>query len=411
MNIFLIVTSLFALSTAFSYINARWIKLPGVIGVMLLSIITTLATIIAGQFFPKFTAFLVNLTASIDFSDTVLDILLGFLLFATALHFDFNKLRDSFKGILFISTVGVVLSTLLFAGMLFYVLQLINIPIPFIFCLLFGALIAPTDAVAVSALLKKTKMPKRLETIISGESLFNDGIGIVLFVSFLEVIEIPGTEWSFSNAGLLFAQEVFGGLLLGGFLGWFAIRMMRRIIDFQTIVLISLTLVMAISVIGSQLHVSIPLAVVAAGLLVGNRAFAKNATDSINDHLGIIWKLIDDLLNIILFVLLGLQMLSVTFTADHFVIGFIAVVILLLARALSITLPIIFVKRTLKMPYSSVFILTWGGLRGGISIALALSIPDSPYRELILAASFFIVIFSVIIQGLTLNKVVDKLIK
>ncbi|WP_407428790.1 cation:proton antiporter [Arcticibacter sp.] len=409
MSLFIIVTSLFTLSTVLSFINARWIKLPGVIGVMLLSILTTLVTVVAGQIIPNFSSFINNLANAIDFSDTLLEVLLGFLLFSTALQFDINRLKAYLSRILIISTVGVLLSTLIFAGMLYYVLEMINLTIPFIFCLLFGALIAPTDAVAVSALLKETRMPKRLETIISGESLFNDGIGIVLFISFLRLIEIPERGFSLTDVAMLFAREVFGGLLIGVLLGWIATRMIRSIVDFQTIVLITLTLVMCISVIGGILFVSIPLAVVAAGLLVRNRAFI-NTKDHVNKYLQLFWKLVDDLLNIILFVLLGLQMGAVSFSVSHFIIGAIAVVLLLVARALSITLPIIFLKRTLKMQYNSIFILTWAGLRGAISIALALSIPATPFRETLLAAAFFIVVFSVLVQGLTLNSVVNKLV-
>jgi CPA1 family monovalent cation:H+ antiporter len=263
----------------------------------------------------------------------------------------------------------------------------------------------------VAALLTKSKMPERLRTIITGESLFNDGIGIVLFISFSEIASIPDKTFAWGALGQLFAQEVFGGLILGLILGWFAYCMMRSIEDFQTIVLISFTLVMCISVVGSLIHVSIPLAVVAAGLLVGSHPFRKKtASVALSDYLEKIWKLTDDVLNTILFVLIGLQMVAVTFSLDYLWVGLIAIVSMLLARAASIVLPIVFLRRTLNVQYNSVVILTWGGLRGGISVALALSLPPSPYRELILTASFIIVIFSVVIQGLTLNKVVDKVI-
>lgn len=410
MDFFIVVTILFAISSLFSYINERWIKLPGVIGVMVLAIITSLFTLFAGKSFPTFSNFIFKLSHSIDFSKTLLDVMLGFLLFASALHFDIGKLKENFRGVLIISTVGVLLSTLLFAGMLFNITGWLHINIPFIFCLLFGALVSPTDAVAVSALLKNSKMPPRLETIISGESLFNDGIGLVLFVSFLEIADTPGKAFSFNAAIQLFAQEVFGGLLLGGLLGWLTYQMMRKIEDFQTIVLLSITLVMGISVLAGLLYVSIPLAVVAAGLLIGSRSFSKDNNHQTNEYLEKVWKLMDGLLNTILFVLIGLQMVSVSITINYLMVSVAAVVILLIARALSIILPVIFLRRSLRLQYNSIFILTWGGLRGGISVALALSLPNSPYRKIILAGSFFIVVFSVIIQGLTLNKVVNKLI-
>jgi len=410
MNFFTIITSLFAISSLFSYINARWIKLPGVIGVMLLAIFSALITVFAGKMFPDFTELIKDLTASIDFSSTLLDILLGFLLFASALHFDIKKLRSNLSGVVIISTVGVLLSTLIFAGIFYYAVALAGFDVPIIYCLVFGALVSPTDAVAVAALLKKTKMPDRLETIINGESLFNDGIGIVLFITFVGLAATPGTHFSWQHTSLLFAREVFGGLLLGLAFAWIALRMIRAIGDFQTIVMISLTLVMLISLVGSLLHVSIPLAVVAAGLMIGSSPLSKNADTKHSDYLQGIWQLLDELLNTILFVLIGLQMVTISFTSAHFIAGGLAIVILLIARLLSIVLPIYLLGRSLNIKYNSILILTWGGLRGGISVALALSLPLSPYRELILTASFCIVVFSIIVQGLTLNKVVNKLV-
>ena len=410
MNFFAVITTLLTISAVFSYINARWIKLPGVIGVMLLAIAAALITVFAGKVLPDFTRLITELSASIDFSSTLLDILLGFLLFASALHFDVKKLRSNLKGVLVISTVGVLLSTLIFAALLFYALGYVGHDIPFIYCLVFGALVSPTDAVAVAALLKNTRMPSRLETIINGESLFNDGIGIVLFITFVGLAAAPDSHFSLSHTSLLFAQEVFGGLLLGLVLGAIAYRMMRAIQEFQTILMISLSLVLIISLVGSMLHVSIPLAVVAAGLLIGSKPFSDNAESKLDEYLQGIWGLLDELLNTVLFVLIGLQLVMVSFSLDYFVAGAFAIVILLIARMLSIVLPIAFLRRSLRIEYNSVGILTWGGLRGGISVALALSLPPSPYRELILTASFCVVVFSIFVQGLTLNKVVGRLL-
>lgn len=410
MDLFVLLTSLFAIGSLFSYINARWIKLPGVIGVMVLSIVAAILTLVAGKSLPTFTHFILELSGSIDFSKALLDIMLGFLLFASALHFDINKLKENLRGVLMISTVGVLLSTLIFGGLLFYISGWIGMPIPLIYCMVFGALISPTDAVAVAALLKKSRMPKRLETIISGESLFNDGIGLVLFITCLEIAESPGKGFSLPDAIALFSQEVFGGLAFGIVMGWIAYRMIRSIDDFQTIVMISITLVMGISVIGGLLHVSIPLAVVAAGLLVGSRSFSKDPSHNSEEYLNRVWGLIDELLNTILFVLIGLQMVLIPFSVSHVLIGLFAIVILLTARMMSIFLPVFLLRRSLRLQYNSIFILTWGGLRGGISVALALSLPNSPYREAILAGCFFVVVFSIVCQGLTLNKLVDKLL-
>ncbi|MBE9585916.1 sodium:proton antiporter [Mucilaginibacter sp. JRF] len=410
MNLIIIITSLVTISTLFSYINARWIKLPGVIGVMLLSIVAALFTVIAGSVTPRLTHLIFELTHSIDFSKTLLDVMLGFLLFASALHIDVNKLRENLRGVLIISTIGVILSTLIFAGILFEVLGLIGLHVPFMYCLVFGALISPTDAVAVAALLTRSKMPDRLKTIISGESLFNDGIGLVLFVSFSEVASIPDKFFSFSEAARLFALEVFGGVVLGAVLGFLAYRMMRAITDFQTIVMISVSLVLGISALAGILHVSAPLAVVVAGLLIGSHCFNRHEAISQEQYLEKVWSLMDELLNTILFVLIGLQLVSLNVSTTYLLVGCMAIVILLIARALSIALPVIVLRRSLAIQNSSVLILTWGGLRGGISVALALSLPDSEYKPMILTAGFVIVVFSIIVQGLTLNKVVNKLL-
>ncbi|QXV63712.1 sodium:proton antiporter [Mucilaginibacter sp. 21P] len=411
MNTILIITSLIAISTGFSFINARWIKLPGVIGVMVLAILAALVTVATGSLFPGFSRLILGLANAIDFSKTLLDIMLGFLLFASALHFDVNKLKENLRGVLLISTVGVVISTLIFAGILFELLHLTGFGLPFIYCLVFGALISPTDAVAVAALMTKSKMPDRLKTIISGESLFNDGIGIVLFVSFSEVASIPDKNFSLTEALKLFGQEVFGGLLLGGVLGLLVYRMMRAISDFQTIVMLSVTLVLSIAAIAGLLHVSAPLAVVTAGLIIGSHSFKRNESIAEGENLEKVWSLADELLNTILFVLIGLQLVSINVRQDYLLIGGAAVLILLIARALSIVLPVALLRRTLALQYSSVAILTWGGLRGGISVALALSLPDSDYKPLILTAGFVIVIFSIVVQGLTLNKFINLLVK
>ncbi len=409
MDIFTVITILVTLSALFSYVNVRYIKLPGTIGIMAVAIMASVLLLITARTFPQLTTLVVNVTREIDFSKTLLDVMLGFLLFAGALHFDINKLKEQRFPVLLLSTAGVILSTAIFGYLLYWVSGLLKIELPLLYCLLFGALISPTDPVAVGSILKKSKIPAHLETIISGESLFNDGVGLVLFVTILEIISSNEKNISFGTTMHLFAQEVFGGILLGLILGLIAYRMMRSINEFQTIVIISLALVMGISVVGSLLHVSIPLAVVGAGLFVGARSNANGSSTKTEEYFESIWKLIDELLNIILFVMIGLQLVIMPFLTDYWLIGLVTVILLLTARTLSIVLPIAFLRRTLKIQYNSIFILTWGGLRGGISVALALSLPESEFREPILACSFLIVIFSIIVQGLTLNKVVNLL--
>jgi len=306
-----------------------------------------------------------------------------------------------------LSTLSIVLSTAIF-GALFYCSALLFHPVPFIYCLLFGALISPTDPIAVGAIIKSSKLPQNLATIISGESLFNDGVGLVLFITILEVIESGVDHIVFAKTALLFVREVFGGIALGLILGFIAFRLMKSISDFQTIVLVSLSLVMSISVLAAYLHLSIPLAAVSAGLFTGNQTINADAKEQSHEALEKFWHLIDEMLNTILFVMIGLQMVNLPYITNYWLTGGIAIVLILAARWLSILLPLTFLRHTLAVNYSNINILTWAGLRGAISIALALSLPITPYRHIILCGSYFIVIFSIVIQGLTLNKVINR---
>jgi CPA1 family monovalent cation:H+ antiporter len=278
----------------------------------------------------------------------------------------------------------------------------LNIHLPLIYCFLFGAIISPTDPIAVAAILKKSKIPPRLNTIISGESLFNDGVGLILFVIILGITNKPGSI-SFVEILRLFAQEVLGGIMIGLILGYLGYELIKSIKDFQTIFLISIALVLGISVIAGKFHASIPLSAVTAGLIIGNKSMdKKNIADQ---FLGKVWQLVNDLLNTILFVMIGLQLVTMPFLREHWVTGLISIVILLIARIASVTLPAVVLLRRLNL--SNLSILTWAGLRGGISVAMALMLPESPYREIILSSCYFVVIFSIIFQGLTLKKVVE----
>jgi CPA1 family monovalent cation:H+ antiporter len=283
-------------------------------------------------------------------------------------------------------------------------MQLIGIAMPLIYCFLFGALISPTDPIAVAAILKKSNVPPRLLTIISGESLFNDGVGLVLFVVLSNVANPATKNLSFPEILRLFSGEVLGGVAIGLIAGYIGYRLMRSVKSFQTIFLISVALVLGISVVAHELHASIPLAAVSAGLIVGNRSLdKKQASDR---FLSRIWQLLDEVLNTILFVMIGLQLIIMPFLNNYWLAGILSILIILIARLISVTLPVIFQLH--KVNFSILFILTWAGLRGGISVAMALSLFNSPHREIIIASCYFIVIFSIIIQGLTLNKVVKK---
>lgn len=410
MDTFTLITVLITISALISYSNIRFLKLPGAIGVMVISILLSVFILVAGKAFPD--AFLViqELTSRIDFTKTLLDVMLAFLLFASAFHFDYKKLKEQLRPVLILSTVGVVGSTVIFGLLLDVTTTLLGIDLPLIFCFLFGALISPTDPVAVLSVLKKSKIPPSLETIIAGESLLNDGVGLILFIT---IGEVAAQEASFSllHALELFAKEVFGGILLGAATALLTYFLTKKIQEFQTIILVSISMVMAISVLGGLLHVSIPLAAVAAGLTLGNTSLGSKTAEGLQNYLHQFWELIDEILNILLFVMIGLQIVILPFIGNYWFIGLLSVFFVLIARGISIAVPALAMRRPLKATFNSIAILVWAGLRGGISVALALSLPDSDYKELILSASYIIVIFSVVVQGLTLNRVVNKFVK
>ncbi|MCO5934997.1 sodium:proton antiporter [Mucilaginibacter sp. RB4R14] len=407
MDMFLIIALLIIVSAVYSYINARFLKLPGTIGIVTLAILGSILTIVIENLDPGIARYLTVLAKHINFSTTVLNVMLGFLLFATAFNLDTRKLKREMRPVLILSTLGVIISTTVFGALFYWITGFIDIKVPFVYCLLFGALVSPTDPVAVAAVIKGSKLPANLETIISGESLFNDGVGLVLFLLILEVTQSGVNNLDITKAILLFIQEVFGGIILGAVTGWLAFKLMKSINDFQTIVLVSLALVMFDSVLASFLNLSIPLAVVTAGLFVGGRSINADNKEKSHEALEDFWLLIDEILNAVLFVMIGLQMVNVPFISNYWITGGIAIVIILGARWMSIMLPLTFLRKSLNVNYNSINILTWAGLRGGISIALALALPVSPYRHMILSGSYFIVIFSIVVQGLSLNRLIN----
>ena len=411
MDLFFVIALLVIISATYSYINARFIKLPGTIGIVSIAVFASILVLVIDRADPRAAKYLTSIAKNIDFSRTVLNIMLGFLLFAGSFNLNAKKLQKEMRPVLLLSTIGVILSTGVFGALFYYIAPFFHIYVPFVYCLLFGALVSPTDPVAVGAIIKNSRLPPHLETIISGESLFNDGVGLILFTTLLEITESGIKDIEFSKAAFLFIQEVFGGIALGLIFGLIAFRLMRSITDFQTIVLVSLSLVMGISLVASYLDLSIPLAVVSAGLLAGNHSINLEDHDHSHQALEKFWRLVDELMNTILFVMIGLQLVNFPFLNNYYMTGSLAIILILAARWTSIMLPLTFLRHNLKVKYSNVNILTWAGLRGGISIALAMSLPHTKYRELILAGSYFIVIFSIIIQGLTLNRVINSVYK
>ncbi len=405
MDLLTIVTILLCISALFSYLNERFIKLPGTIGVVTISVVVSVLILIAGKTESGLSKTLITFEGSINFSTVLLNVMLGLLLFASALHFDYHKLKEQRWPVVLLSTLGVIISTFVFGVLFYFITALLQINIPLIYCLIFGALISPTDPIAVGAILKNSKISPSLNTIISGESMFNDAVGLVLFITLSSIADQSGPTLTIGGIAQLFAEEVLGGIAIGLIAGYLGYRMIRSIKNFQTMLLISVALVMAISVIADQLHASIPLSAVTAGLIIGNESLDKKHIA--DKFLSRIWQLLDDVLNTILFVMIGLQLVVMPFLNNYWLIGFVSIIIILIARMVSVSLPAVFLLR--KVSFSNLSILTWAGLRGGISVAMALSLPESPYREIILSSCYFIVIFSIIFQGLTLNGLVKKL--
>ncbi|MEO8416258.1 MAG: sodium:proton antiporter [Ginsengibacter sp.] len=406
MDILSIITVLIIISAGFSYLNERFVKLPGTIGVMIMSVVASIVVLILGRLGDEKSNLLTKLAYDINFSEVLLNVMLGFLLFASALHFDYQKLKALRRPVLILSTLGVLVSTGIFGGLIFAAAYLLHIDIPLIYCFVFGALISPTDPIAVGAIITKSRIPPKLATIISGESMFNDAVGLILFVTTLGITKQSSNRISVIETFRSFGIQVIGGVVIGLIMGFIAYRLIKSIKDFQTIFLISVAIVLGISVVANKFHASIPLAAVMAGLVVGNKSFGKD--HNANQFLNNVWQLLDGILNTILFVMIGLQLLILPFLRHYWLIGLFSILIILVARMTSVLLIAFFELR--KVNFVNLSILTWAGLRGGISIAMALSLPHSRYREVILSCCYFIVIFSVIVQGLTLNKLVDKAI-
>lgn len=409
MDVLTLASIITFICAVFSYINNRFLKLPPSIGLMLIALVCSILLIIEGKTSSTFHAYIEPVIKEIDFSKTLLEVMLSFLLFAGSLHVSTKRMKEQRLAITAFSTLGVAMSTLLFGTIIFYVFQLFNHQVSFVYCLLFGALVSPTDPIAVLGILKSTNIPKELEIVISGESLFNDGMGVVFFLTISEVIEKGLENLSGLQVLLLFGREVAGGIILGITLGYLAYYVIKKIDHYQTEVLVSLALVMCCDEIAHLLHVSGPLAVVVTGLIIGNKVSQKVMSSTSRDYHNKFWELIDEFLNAALFVLIGLQLVILPFLYDYIIIGLIAIVTLLFCRWLSISIPITFLKNKVLYNRRSAAIITWGGLRGGLSIALALSLPHSEYKEMIIAITYIIVIFSILVQGLTTEKLVKKI--
>ncbi|WP_027395331.1 cation:proton antiporter [Aquimarina latercula] len=404
---------IFSIAAFFSFINYKWLKMPATIALMLLSLVTVVIITLSKNIVPDFYQFFCDIVANSDFRSLLLDGILSFLLFAGALHVNIEELKKEKWPIILFATLGVLISTFLVGGLTFGAAQLINIQLPFLDALLFGALISPTDPIAVMAILKKANIAKSLGIKIEGESLFNDGIGVVVFSGILILTgmgEHHGEGSVTAEIGKLFVEEAIGGIVYGallGFIGYQSIKSVKE--NPQLSVMISLATVMGGYALASLIHVSGPLAMVVAGMLIGNKLNVASNQGPTRKLINDIWEVLDDVFNGILFVLIGLAIHLLKFDVGHLTLGIIAIFIVLFSRFISVLLPYSLLKHTEMSPIKTVSILTWGGLRGGISLALALSLTDNPSSEVILYITYVVVFFSILVQGLSIGKLVKKL--
>ena len=404
-----IVATCLVITALLAYVNHRFIGLPTAIGVMVAALLMSLALIVLdwSGINHGLRSYEESLLQAIDFSDVLMQGMLSLLLFAGALHVDLSELKAYRWQVGALAVVSTVLSTLAVGYGSWLVLPWVGLDLPLIYCLLFGALISPTDPIAVMGILKTAKAPKALELVIAGESLFNDGVGVVIFSLLLGVLASGHTP-TVSHSLELLAHEAGGGLLFGLVLGYITFRLLKSVDNYQVEVMLTLAAVTGGYALASHLHVSGPLAMVVVGLIVGNGGRALAMSDTTRRYIDLFWELVDEILNAVLFVLIGMEVLLVSFSVNILLAAAVAMAVTLLGRALTVGLPVHLLRPAFRLPQGSGWVLTWGGLRGGISVALALSLPLGPERNIVLALTYCIVVLSILGQGLTIGWVVRK---
>lgn len=418
MSLFYSLSILIIIATVFAYINARFLKLPSTIGIMVITIIFSVALVILGSVDPDPLNNIYAIIRNIDFTQLLMGGMLYFLLFAGAVQIDIKDLREQKRSIMVFSTLSVVISTFVVGFALYYLLRLL-LPVigstaepSLIYCLLFGALISPTDAVAVLSILKEAKVSKSLETKVTGEALFNDGMAVILFTVLYSIAQ--GTEQvtdiTFVSITWLLIKEVIGAFIVGIALGYIGVYAIKTAADGKLTILITLSIVIAGYLISQAMGISGPLTMVSAGVLIGNlgRKY-HNQKHTEFDFIKTFWELVDEILNAILFLLMGFELLLMPDLNNYWIVGILAIIIVLLARYISIKIPTLVIPFEEKFSKETILILVWGGLRGGVSIALALSIVDSPYRDAVVAATYFVVVFSIVVQGLSIGRFAKKI--
>ncbi|AZQ67715.1 sodium:proton antiporter [Silicimonas algicola] len=415
MDLLQLTSLLIVLAALFGAVNYLFLRLPSSIGILVVSLAASLVILLLDVLVQGFTVDdeVRRLVGGIDFSDALLEGMLGLLLFAGALHVKLSDLRAEWKVVALMATMGVGISTLIVGAGFSWLTGM-----PFLVALVFGALISPTDPVAVLGVLREASLPKTLETKIAGESLFNDGVGYVVFLVLVGIAfpvagshgsEAHGPEGSvIRGAAELFFQEAAGGAALGLVLGYLTFRLMRRIDDYSLEVLLTLALAFGGYQLAVFLHVSAPIMAVCAGLLIGDVGSSKGMSEETRKYVDAFWKLIDEILNAVLFMLIGVEVFAVTFDWPAFQTGLAAIILALGARLAAVAVPVFLLKPFRGFSTGTVRIMTWGGLKGGISVALALSLPDSEWKPLILTSTYMVVVFSIIIQGLTVTSVANR---
>ncbi|THB69589.1 MAG: sodium:proton antiporter [Desulfovibrio sp.] len=407
MEPFQVIAILVVIAAAFAYVNHRFLRMPMTVGLMFLALASTLAMVAIGQAGADLESLATRIVGGIDFSKLLLEGMLGLLLFAGALHVNLDDLLDQALEVSIFATLGVASSTFLVGGAVYGLSMLTDMQLPFILCLLFGSLISPTDPIAVLAIMNKAGAPTSLRTKITGESLFNDGIGVVAFLVIFELAFGAGHgDAGVGHVAALLAEEVVGGLAFGVAAGFVTYLLLKSVNNYQVEILLTLALVIGGYALATALHISGPLAMVAAGLLIGNRGRRLAMSNQTREHLDTFWELIDEVLNSLLFVLIGLEALVLAWDLHYIAAGFVAIVVALAARFISIGIPLGLIRRWRPTANGAVRIMTWGGLRGGISVALALSLPQGEHRDLLLTMTYLVVAFSILVQGLTIKSLI-----
>lgn len=408
MELFPLISLLIVLSAFFAYINFRYLKLPNSIGLMLVSLIFSLGIIAVSFFFPTLKINIATILTGIDFSELLLEVMLSFMLFAGAIHIKFKDLKAEKLSIMLYSTISVILSTFIIGYTSFWLLTLFHLNVNLIQCMLFGALISPTDPIAVLSILKTAGVSKSLETKIAGESLFNDGVAVVVFITILQLAK-PSADISLLSIATVFGQEAIGGIILGVIVGWIGFKLIASIDSYNVEVLITLAIVMGGYSLAHYSHVSGPLAMVIAGLITGNQGKSLGMSNITAEYVDKFWEIVDEILNALLFVLIGLELLVINTDITIVFIGVALIFIVLATRYISVYIPSLFIRLKEEISQKTILVLTWGGLRGGISIALALSIPTELGKETWVTITYVIVCFSILVQGLTIGKFVKIL--